>query len=75
MSSAAVRFAEPGVGGANPACPQSDPCDIEEAVEMAGGTDEVVILTGTYTLSNSLTINGVSGGLIGRRSTGSHDPP
>ena len=54
----AVRYAEPGVGGANPACPQADPCDIEEAVEMAAVGDEVVILSGTYSISDPLSISG-----------------
>lgn len=57
-ASAAVRYAEPGVGGSDPACPQSDPCDLEEAVEMAAAGDEVVIQTGTYSMSNPLSVGG-----------------
>jgi hypothetical protein len=45
---AAVRYAEPGPGGANPNCPQGNPCDIEEAVELASSNDEVVVLPGDY---------------------------
>lgn len=55
---AATRYAEPGVGGADPGCPQSDPCDIEEAVEMAAPDDEVVVLPGDYSLAaDALDVN------------------
>jgi len=59
FASAAVRYAEPGAGGADPTCPQSDPCDLEEAVELAADGDEIVILTGTYTLADGLSIGGI----------------
>ncbi len=58
-ASAVLRYAEPGVGGSNPACPQSDPCDLEEAVEMAAAGDEIVILSGTYSMTDPLSIGGV----------------
>jgi hypothetical protein len=44
----AVRYAEPGVGGSNAACPQTDPCDLQQAVESAMGGDEVIVTAGTY---------------------------
>ncbi len=59
MASAVTRYAEPGAGGANPACPQSDPCDLEEAVESAAAGDEIVVLTGSYTMTTPLNINGI----------------
>ena len=58
-ASAVLRYAEPGVGGLNAACPQSDPCDLEEAVEMAAAGDEIVILSGTYSMTDALSIGGV----------------
>jgi hypothetical protein len=59
VASAVLRYSEPGVGGSDPACPQSDPCDLEEAVEMAAAGDEIVILSGNYSMSDPLSIGGV----------------
>ena len=59
VASAVTRYAEPGAGGANPSCPQSDPCDLEEAVESAAAGDEIVVLTGTYAMANPLSIGGI----------------
>ncbi len=58
VASAVTRYAEPGTGGSNTACPQSDPCDLEEAVESAAVGDEIVILTGAYTLADPLVVSG-----------------
>jgi hypothetical protein len=51
-SPAAIRYAEPGGNGPAASCPQSDPCDIQAAVEDASvqGGDEIVVLPGTYAL-------------------------
>jgi hypothetical protein len=55
---AAVRYAEPGPGGANPNCPLGNPCDIEEAVELASSNDEVVVLPGDYFVgANQIDMN------------------
>jgi hypothetical protein len=56
---AAVRFAEPGGGGPEP-CLETDPCDIQIAVESGAvnNGDEVVLLSGDYNLgAGQLTIN------------------
>ena len=45
---AVPRYAEPGMGGSDPTCPQADPCDLQTAVESALGGDEVVVTPGTY---------------------------
>lgn len=57
---AETRFAEPGEGGADPTCPQADPCDIVEAVNEADEGDEVVVLPGTYSVSTLLSISEVN---------------
>jgi hypothetical protein len=51
-ASAAVRYAEPGGDGPVTSCPESNPCDIEDAVEDLSVTDgdEVIVLPGTYDL-------------------------
>jgi hypothetical protein len=49
-ASAAVRYTEPGGNGPASSCPQSNPCDILDAVEdpsVVNG-DEVIVLPGTY---------------------------
>jgi hypothetical protein len=48
----AVRYAEPGGDGPASSCPESNPCDIEDAVEDLSVTDgdEVIVLPGTYEL-------------------------
>lgn len=58
FASGAVRYAEPGAGGSDPSCPQADPCDLEEAVELAADGDEVVINAGTYSMSAPLSVGG-----------------
>jgi hypothetical protein len=49
-AAAAVRFAEPGGNGPAATCPQSNPCDIQAAVEdpSVSAGDEVVVLPGDY---------------------------
>lgn len=53
-ASAATRYAEPGGDGPAASCPQSNPCDLEVAVEhpAAGTGDRIVVLPGTYELGN-----------------------
>lgn len=60
-AAAATRYAEPGGNGPAATCPQSDPCDIQIAIEgdpgivgeeVANG-DEIVVLPGTYVLGAS----------------------
>jgi hypothetical protein len=62
-ASAAVRYAEPGGNGPVSSCPQSNPCDIQDAVENAtvADGDEVVLLPGTYALpaTDALEIDSV----------------
>ncbi len=55
---AAIRFAEPNGNGPEP-CVQADPCDIQVAVEAAPvvDNDEIVLLPGDYTLTNTLVID------------------
>jgi hypothetical protein len=50
VASAADRFAEPGGDGAEP-CEQTDPCDIETAVNDSTNGDDITLLPGTYTTS------------------------
>jgi hypothetical protein len=54
-----VRYAEPAPGDGDPTmCAQSDPCDIQTAVEdpSVNGGDTVIVLPGTYSLAtNPLT--------------------
>ena len=52
-ASAADRFAEPGGDGAEP-CAQTDPCDIETAVNDASQYDDITLLAGTYNTSETL---------------------
>jgi hypothetical protein len=47
-ASAANRFAEPAGDGAEP-CAQTDPCDIETAINSASQGDDVTLSAGTYT--------------------------
>jgi hypothetical protein len=55
-AAAADRFAEPGGDGAEP-CAQSDPCDIETAVNDSTNGDDITLLPGTYTSSVLLGAN------------------
>ena len=50
---AAVRYAEPAGDGPAATCPQSDPCDLDTAVENGAvvDTDEVVVTPGTYSVA------------------------
>lgn len=66
-ASGATRFAEPGGAGPAATCPQTDPCDIQVAVEdaAAGTGDVIVLLPGTYdlgadnlALDHELTVGG-----------------
>jgi hypothetical protein len=59
-ASAANRYAEPAGDGAEP-CEQSDPCDIETAVNDASRFDDITLLPGTYTPTVTLGINLESG--------------
>jgi hypothetical protein len=47
-ASAADRFAAPDGDGAEP-CAQTDPCDIETAVNNSTSGDDITLLAGTYT--------------------------
>jgi hypothetical protein len=58
VASAADRFAEPGGDGAEP-CAQTDPCDIETAVNASTGGDDITLFAGTYTPTVAL---GYAGG-------------
>jgi hypothetical protein len=49
--SPSTRFAEPGGNGPEP-CAQSDPCDIQVAVEDAPPGSPVILATGTYSLGS-----------------------
>jgi hypothetical protein len=51
-AAAAIRYAEPGGDGPPASCPETDPCEIQAAVENGMGTpgDEVILLPGTYDL-------------------------
>lgn len=51
----AVRYAAPNGNGPQP-CAQGDPCALRDAVEDAGGGDEVVVGIGNYTLGAPLTV-------------------
>jgi hypothetical protein len=53
VAAAADRFAEPGGDGAEP-CAQTDPCDIETAVNDANQFDDITLLPGTYNTSVTL---------------------
>lgn len=65
---AGIRYAGPGGVGSEPCSDAMNPCGIETAVEgsVANG-DEIVVQPGTYTISNTLTVDdavsvhGVSG--------------
>src|SRR5918995_1899422 len=50
-ASAAVRYATPGGSTASVACPASDPCRLDRAVNAAAANDEVVIGPGTYRIT------------------------
>lgn len=60
IASAADRYAEPTGDGPEP-CAQSDPCDIETAVNDASRFDDITLLPGTYTPTVTLGINLESG--------------
>jgi hypothetical protein len=51
----AVRYAEPGGNGPEP-CNQSDPCPLQQAVESAASSDEVIVTAGDYTESDPLNV-------------------
>lgn len=56
---AATRYAEPGGKGPAGKCPKSNPCDIQDAVELAAvkDGDKVVLAGGTYsTEANELVV-------------------
>jgi hypothetical protein len=55
-ASAAIRYAEPGGDGPAATCPESNPCDIQVAVEnpIVANGDEVVVLPGTYNLGSAM---------------------
>jgi hypothetical protein len=65
-ASAAQRYASPTGSGPEP-CSSASPCSITEAVEAAGGGDEVIVAPGDYPLTAMLqtpyaiTIHGVAG--------------
>jgi hypothetical protein len=62
------RYAEPGGNGPATECPQTDPCDIETAIEhtsVAANTD-VIVLPGTYSagelqITKSVDVHGAQG--------------
>ena len=64
-SAAAERYASPAGSGTD--CSAATPCSLREAVEHAGGSDEVIVAPGDYTLTTKLetpyamTIHGVAG--------------
>lgn len=62
---AAPRYAEPAGDGPAATCPQSDPCDLDTAVENAAVVDgdEVIVTPGTYNVAqlvvtDAITIHG-----------------
>jgi len=66
----AVRFAEPGGNGPEATCPQTDPCEIHDAIEGISVVDgdTVTVLPGTYSVGtdpvdvfDSITIEGQAG--------------
>jgi hypothetical protein len=66
VASAAQRYASPTGSGPEP-CSSASPCSIKQAVEHAGGGDEVIVTPGDYPLTTTLatpygiTIRGVAG--------------
>jgi len=57
VAEAVVRYAEPTGGASSGQCPQSNPCTIVFAVETAAQPDdEVVVMPGTYVLSDELEV-------------------
>ncbi|MGH2993771.1 MAG: choice-of-anchor Q domain-containing protein [Solirubrobacterales bacterium] len=57
MAEAVVRYAEPTGGATSGQCPESNPCTIVFAVETAAQpNDEVVVMPGTYVLSNEVEV-------------------
>jgi hypothetical protein len=69
-ASAATRYAGPGGDGPAATCPQSDPCDLQVAVEDAAvqNGDEVIVLPGDYLLganelavTDDIDVHGVAG--------------
>jgi hypothetical protein len=58
VAQAVVRYAEPAGGATSGQCPQSNPCTIVFAVETAAQpNDEVVVMPGTYVLSDELEVS------------------
>lgn len=53
-ASAAQRWAEPGGDGPASTCPESDPCDLDTAVEDLSvvDDDEVIVTPGAYTITS-----------------------
>ena len=54
---AAQRYAAPG-GSTISQCPAADPCTVERAVNGAAAGDEVIVASGTYTISTPLNPRG-----------------
>ena len=55
---AARRYAAPNGSTTSPQCAQSDPCQIDRAVNGAAAGDEVVVTSGTYTVKTALKPTG-----------------
>jgi len=69
-ASAAFRFAEPGGDGPAESCADTNPCDLEDAVEDASVNDgdEVFVLPGDYlldtqtlTIADAIDVHGIAG--------------
>src|SRR5262245_12667626 len=58
-ASASVRYAEPGGDGPQGNCLQSDPCDIQDAIEDSSVVDgdEVVVEQGEYVIDSVLNVS------------------
>ena len=48
---AAQRYAAPSGTGPEAECPQANPCSLNKAIAAAKSNDEVIVTSGTYTLS------------------------
>jgi hypothetical protein len=55
---AATRYASPNGSTTSPQCAQSDPCRIDRAVNGAAPDDEVVVASGTYSVTVALKPTG-----------------